>query len=132
MLDISEPCEDGRCYSSYDTTLNLDYDKSHFSCSGQGTCLSINGMCQGLSSCGDSQVCDEELRCASEQETRKAQEEKSLNTSQVQHTYCRYSRDEGDKAYNRIDRSDEKITNTINIKQSPMIDYRYLTPCNNY
>ena len=62
VLDVSEPCEDGRCYSSYNTTLHLDYSKSRFSCSGQGTCLSISGMCQGLSSCGDSQVCDVVMR----------------------------------------------------------------------
>ena len=80
-------------------------------------------MCQGLTSCGDNQFCDEQLRCDNRGTIT------SLNTSLVQHSYCKYTTEEGDKAYNRIDRSDENIANTINIKESPMIDYSYLTPC---
>ena len=123
VLDISAPCEDGRCYSDYNSTRYLSYFRSRFSCSGQASCLPINAMCQGLGSCGDNHLCDDQLRCVGNI--------KSLNTSLVQHSYCKTTfRDEGDKAYNYIDRSDENIANTINIKESLVIDYRYLTPCN--
>ena len=126
VLDISAPCEDGSCYSSYNSTLHLNYDSSRFSCTGQASCLSINAMCQGLTSCGDNHLCDEQLRWGRVGKRNI----KSLNTSLVQHSYCNCTIDDGNKAYDRIDRSDENIINTINIKESPVIDYRYLTLCN--
>ena len=53
-----------------------------------------------------------------------------LNTSKVHHSFCQYPWDKGDRSYSSIDRSDENITNTINIKESLKIDYKsYLTPC---
>ena len=135
-MDISEPCEDGRCYWDYLSEApeyySLDYYSSHYSCSGdRKDCLPVYHMCQGLSSCGDSQFCNEELSCAYKHEVRQAKTDriKRLNTSQVQHYLCQYLGDEKDRSYNSIDRSDENITNTINIKESPMIDYNYLTPC---
>ena len=129
MRDISEQCEDGSCYADYNLSQSLDYDTSRYSCSGdQKECLPLPDMCQGLSSCGDSQVCNEDLRCGEYQDGKI--EKIRLNTSKVQHSYCQYPNDEGDSSYDRIDWSDENITNTINIKESPKIDYSYLTPCN--
>ena len=129
VRDISEQCEDGRCYGDYNTSQHLSYHRSRYSCSGdQEDCLPLQHMCAGLSSCGDSQVCNEELRCADD---NGEVEIIRLNTSQVQHSFCQYPDDLGDKSYSSIDRSDENITNTINIKESPKIDYSYLTLCNN-
>ena len=128
VLGISEPCEDGRCYADYNSSQYLNYYTSHYSCTGdQKDCLPIPHMCQGVSSCGDRQVCNEKLRCVDQYGLNIIR----LNTSKVQHSFCQYIDEAGDKSYNSIDRSDENITNTINIKESPMIDYKYLTPCNN-
>ena len=127
VRDISEQCEDGRCYGDYISSQYPSYYRSRFSCSGaKKVCLPLHHMCQGLSSCGDSQFCNEKLRC----DKRHWGVVTSLNISQVQHSYCQYFRDEGDRSYNNIDRSDENITNIINIKESPKIDYSYLTSCN--
>lgn len=126
VLNISEQCEDGRCYADYNSSKSLHYLRSRYSCSrDQKYCLPLHDMCSGLSSCGDSQVCNEELRCDDDEWNVI-----SLNTSQVQHSFCRYPWDEGDRSYSSIDRSDEDITNTINIKETAKIDYNYLTPCN--
>ena len=135
VQNITEPCGDGRCYgySKWDSwglddrNLGMDYFKSQYSCSGDlKDCLPIKHRCQGLSSCGDSQVCNEELICTG---VYGRVEIKRLNTSQVQHSFCQYFNDEGDRSYQRINRSDENITNIINVKESPMIDYSYLKPC---
>ena len=141
MQDIKDPCEDGRCFgyskvdskfskwvSRPDWNFSLDYFKSQYSCSGDlKDCLPLKHRCQGLSSCGDSQVCNEELRCADDIGRG---EIIWLNTSKVQHFFCEYPGEEGDRSYSSIDRSDEKIINNINIKESPKIDYSYLKPCN--
>ena len=64
VRDISEQCEDGSCYGDYNLSQSLDYDTSRYSCSGdQKDCLSLPHMCRGLSSCGDKEFCNEELRC---------------------------------------------------------------------
>ena len=88
-------------------------------------------MCQGLSSCGARQICNKELRCgiSFRQFPHSSGKIKTLNTSQVKHSFCQYHWNKGDRSYSSIDRSDENITNTINIKESP-IDYSYLKPCN--
>ena len=74
VRNITEPCGDGRCYGFsplkdflYPDYGSLDYFKSQYSCYGDlKDCLPIKHRCQGLSSCGDSQVCNEELRCKGE------------------------------------------------------------------
>ena len=56
VRDISEPCEDGRCYGDYISSEYLSYDTSHYSCSGvqkECLCLPLPEMCKGLSSCGE-------------------------------------------------------------------------------
>ena len=127
VRNISGQCEDGRCYGDYNSSQSLDYFRSSYSCSGdQKDCLPLPDMCAGLSSCGDNQVCNEELRC----DDYNGVEIINLNTSKVQHSYCQYPAYKGDRSYSSIDRSDENITNTINIKESPKIDFSYLTPCN--
>ena len=120
VFEIKDSCEDGRCFR--DATMFPFPYRSHYSCPRTRYCLPSHHMCAGLSYCGDSQACNEELRCERGKIIR-------LNTSQVQHSFCQYSRDEGDRSYTSIDRSDENIISTINIKESPRIDYSYLTPC---
>ena len=78
--------------------------------------------------CGDNKFCDEELRCS------KYGKITGLSQSDViiKHFYCQYSfRENGDSLYNRIDRSDEGITNTLDVSDNTLIDYSYLMPCNN-
>ena len=132
VLDISEPCE-GRCHGGgyYISSQHLSYYADRYSCSGERKdCLPLRDMCQGLSSCGESQKCNKELRCgiSFRQFPHSSGKIKTLNTSQVKHSFCQYYWNKGDRSYSSIDRSDENITNTINIKESPMIDYSYLIP----
>ena len=135
VLDISEPCE-GRCHGGgyYISSQHLSYYADRYSCSGERKdCLPLRDMCQGLSSCGESQKCNKELRCgiSFRQFPHSSGKIKTLNTSQVKHSFCQYHWNKGDRSYSSIDRSDENIINTINIKESPKIDYSYLKPCNN-
>ena len=72
----------------------------------------MKSFCRGWCS---AHLCNQELRC----EDMYA-ELTSLNKSEVieEHWYCRNDRNLGDSIFNRIDRSDENITNTLDVSDA--------------
>ena len=133
VLPINTTCH-GKCYADISNSKYLDYDKSRYNCQGEkNECLTVSSMCQGLCS---AQICNKKtLRC-DEIYTPNITNTKiwiaSLNKSDVikEHAYCKVTSLQANSIYDSLDRSDEKIENTLAINDT-RIDIDYLTNCTN-
>ena len=131
VLNINTTCH-GKCYADISNSEYVDYDKSRYNCQGgNNQCLTVSTMCQGLCS---AQICTKEtLRC-DEIYTPNTTDTQiwiaSLNKSDVikEHSYCKVTSLQANSIYDSLDRSDEKIENTLAINDT-RIDFSYLTNC---
>ena len=130
VLDINTPCH-GTCYADFINSKYLNYYQSRYTCDGGDECLTMSSMCQGQCS---AEICSETLRCEEIDSygiiVKIEIERASLNRSEVieEHSYCKADSVLNNKIFDRIDRSDEEIENTLTVTDA-RIDYSYLTNC---
>ena len=100
VLDMIEMCGD-RCYNDWEKSKVIDPVNAHYRCDkniGNGRCLPVVEMCQGLDICGEVKVCNEQLRCAKQIHTDDGFDKYSLNAEIVrlyseltnEHHFCHY------------------------------------------
>ena len=135
VINIAERCN-GRCYNSYDHSVSVG-PFSHFGCP-DGRCIlvadaeeDLHDRCQGVKVgvCDNStKECDESLVCHSQTVFSSSVSSWSHGLSETStrqsiktelgghHHYCSYKKNFNNDAYEDIGRTDENITNTVNIE----------------
>ena len=127
VLDINTPCH-GTCYADFINSEYLNYYKSRYTCEGGEECITMSSMCQGQCS---AEICrNETLRCDEIYLYGFKIKRASLKRSEVieEHSYCKDDTVLKNKIFDKIDRSDEEIENTLTVTDA-RLDCSYLTNC---
>ena len=130
VLDINTQCQ-GKCFGDYRTSEYLSYYKSRYTCEEGDDCLTMSSMCQGWCS---AEICNENLRCEDiykfDGQDYYLESPNLMIQSEVieEHYYCKVDSVQLNKIFDRVDRGDEVIENTLMVNDA-RIDYSYLINC---